>query len=172
LKVRGGAMSPTVCTQRSEADLVPPPRQVSFLRLAGKPYKRAFRAKGRISCERALPAKGRQSRPAGFQRAGKTMHQQGLWYPAGKLRLPFAGGARSYKNTAHKKARRGFPSAGFLLWPGSGATLSRGWPGEWLCRIGCDHAAAAYSRGNARKRWRRDQQPAFPRLPGRFPRSD
>ena len=49
-------MSPTVCTQRSEADLVPPPRQVSFLRPAGKPYKRAS------------PAKGKRSLPAGSQR--------------------------------------------------------------------------------------------------------
>ena len=41
--------------------------------------------------ELALQAKGRQSRPAGFQRHFKRQHQQGLWDPAGWLKPPFRG---------------------------------------------------------------------------------
>ena len=41
--------------------------------------------------ELALQAKGRESRPAGFQRHFKRQHQQGLWDPAGWLKPPFRG---------------------------------------------------------------------------------
>jgi len=49
------------------------------------------------------PRKGAKL-PAGSLRPWKAGLQPGLWYPAGKQSLPFAGKARSHKARSHKPA--------------------------------------------------------------------